>query len=53
MIVDIEHPCILNGVILFRLFRGQKVMPVDFPLAVKACLAAGYGQWNLPASHLF
>lgn len=28
-------------------------MPVDFPLAVKACLAAGYGQWNLPASHLF
>lgn len=28
-------------------------MPVDFPLAVKACLAAGYGQWNLPASYLF
>ena len=53
MIVDIEHPCILNGVILFRLFQGQKVKPVDFPLTVKACLAAGYGQWNLPASHLF
>lgn len=26
-------------------------MPVDFLLAVKACLAAGYGQWNLPPSH--
>lgn len=23
MIVDIEHPCILNGAILFLLFRGQ------------------------------
>ncbi len=53
MIVDIEHPCILNGAILFQLFQGQKVMPADFLQAVKASLAAGYGQWNLPVPHLF
>lgn len=53
MTVDIEHPCILNGAILFLLFQGQKVMPTDFLLTLEACYAAGYGQWNLQASHLF
>lgn len=53
MTVDIEHPCIVNGAVLFQLFQGQKVMPADFLLAVKSCCAAGYGQWNLPASLLF
>lgn len=51
MIVDIEHRCILNGLILFQLFQGQKVMPADFLLAVKAFfLTAGPGQWNLLTS---
>lgn len=53
MTVDIEHPCILNGEVLFLLFQGQNMMPAAFLLTLKACYAAGYGQWNFHASHLF
>lgn len=53
MTVDIEQVCILKGAISFQLFQGQIVVFADFLPAVKACLAAGFGQWNLPALHPF
>lgn len=40
MIVDVEHPCILNGAILLQLFQGHKVVSVDFLLAVSVPLQA-------------